>query len=535
MARSLEFKKLIRILQQETRKFSPSRRGFLKKSLWSSAALGASALGASSLSACASFDRWVVGDSNQLDQEVMILGGGMAGLSAAYHLKKNKVPYRLFEASSRVGGRVQTLEHFNTDGQFAELGAEFFEASHKAAFSLCKELNLPVQEVTYEAKRDRGLYWLNGKVVGEKEFRKRLRPLVLRIVQLRNSALAAFTTELSPQGLLSEPALAAVDQQSLVDLLAPLQGVMDEGALKSFENLCVSEWGVDSKNINLLHFLIRLDMEERSARQTALKVFRVQGGMSRMVRIIAERVQGIVPGANLKLEFQLLAIREKSGGYECTFRTAKGSETIWARQVICTLPFSTLKDVDGIQSLELGLKKELLTTTTYGTHSKVISSFKDPIWKKRPRTSGGATLDFQGVLRGQLLGQSYWDSSRGQAGARGLLTSQRGGDIGLSTGAEAARESLQDLRCFFKEADPEEGSEVSNWSHKPFAKGSRFNVPPGEYVKYLEALVEESENEGFLIAGEHWSFVDSGTINGAIESGVAAAEKVLRKSLRRSL
>ncbi len=525
MARTRAFKNLMKILTEEmtkTKAFSPSRREFLTKTAYGSAGVIACGSAATvALGGCSSFDRWVVGDSNHLEQEVMVLGAGIAGLSAAYHLKKNKITYRVFEASERIGGRIQTMLHANPEEQYAELGAEFFEASHASVHQLCKELNLATQEITYDPKVDRALYWLNGKVVGEKEFRKNLKPLIAQLAQTKVDAFASFSTEINARSLIMSPALKELDRQSLADLLGSVRGGMDEGTLRCFENLCVAEWGVDSKNINLLHFLVRLDLEERANRVTAPKFYRVEGGMSRMAQVLGERVQGIVPDANLKLGYQLISVRAKSGGYECTFRSAKGSDTIWARQIICTLPFSILKDIDGVQTLQLGKTRECIAEASYATHSKVISTFREPPWKKKNKT----TPNFQGAFRGQLLGQSYWDSSRGQEGTRGLLTSQRGGSVGQSTGVGGAQETVQDLKNFYKDLAPEESALVVNWNQKPYAKGSRLNLAPGNYLKFLEALSEEGLKENFFIGGEHWSFADSGTMNGAIEAGIAAAEK----------
>ncbi len=51
---------------------------------------------------------------------VIIVGGGLAGLACAGELQKRGVPYRLFEASDRVGGRVRTdvVEGFRLDRGF---------------------------------------------------------------------------------------------------------------------------------------------------------------------------------------------------------------------------------------------------------------------------------------------------------------------------------------------------------------------------------------------------------------------------------
>ncbi|RYZ80010.1 MAG: hypothetical protein EOP06_26105, partial [Proteobacteria bacterium] len=210
----------------------------------------------------------------------------------------------------------------------------------------------------------------------------------------------------------------------------------------------------------------------------------------------------------LKLEHQLVAIRSKSNGFECTFKTPFGSDVIWARQIICALPWSILKDIDGIQNLNISAgAKALIAQAKYASHSKVVASFKEPTWKKR--NAGDAKS--QGQFRGELAGQNYWDSSRGQAGARGVLTSQRGGARGLATGATAATETLKDLRHFFRDQSAEESAQIVNWTSKPFSKGSRHNVGPGQYIKLLEFFAEEAGSSStFYFAGEHVSFKDFG-------------------------
>ncbi|RMZ90968.1 hypothetical protein DV736_g1792, partial [Chaetothyriales sp. CBS 134916] len=65
---------------------------------------------------------------------VAIIGGGAAGTSAAYHLRKFanessvdvRIDIALFEASARIGGRTTTVDVFDDDGLPAELGASIF-------------------------------------------------------------------------------------------------------------------------------------------------------------------------------------------------------------------------------------------------------------------------------------------------------------------------------------------------------------------------------------------------------------------------
>jgi phytoene dehydrogenase-like protein len=46
--------------------------------------------------------------NNSSTEPVLIVGAGMAGLSCAVHLNRAGIPFRIYEASDEVGGRVRT-------------------------------------------------------------------------------------------------------------------------------------------------------------------------------------------------------------------------------------------------------------------------------------------------------------------------------------------------------------------------------------------------------------------------------------------
>lgn len=99
------------------------------------------------VSGCSSFDKWVIGDIDDNPQKVLIIGGGLAGLTAAYELKKRQIPFRLIEASSRVGGRVWTVKSMNVSSQNADLGGENIEHFHDSIQNIAKELKLNLNEI----------------------------------------------------------------------------------------------------------------------------------------------------------------------------------------------------------------------------------------------------------------------------------------------------------------------------------------------------------------------------------------------------
>lgn len=73
---------------------------------------------------------------------IAIVGGGIAGLAAAYELTSRGIPFHLFERSPRLGGIIRT-EH--ADGFVIEAGPDSFLAQKPAALELCRSLGLESQ------------------------------------------------------------------------------------------------------------------------------------------------------------------------------------------------------------------------------------------------------------------------------------------------------------------------------------------------------------------------------------------------------
>jgi monoamine oxidase len=77
-------------------------------------------------------------------QPVLIIGAGMAGLTAARTLAEAGQPVTLLEASSRVGGRIHTLRDHN---EIIELGAEFIHGKPPELWALIEEASLETYEL----------------------------------------------------------------------------------------------------------------------------------------------------------------------------------------------------------------------------------------------------------------------------------------------------------------------------------------------------------------------------------------------------
>ncbi|MFK8162120.1 MAG: flavin monoamine oxidase family protein [Lewinella sp.] len=76
--------------------------------------------------------------------ETLIIGAGLAGLTAAYELHKAGKPFLLLEARDRIGGRILTSRRDN--GAPLELGATWLGKKHQELISLLSELGIGVFE-----------------------------------------------------------------------------------------------------------------------------------------------------------------------------------------------------------------------------------------------------------------------------------------------------------------------------------------------------------------------------------------------------
>jgi monoamine oxidase len=74
------------------------------------------------------------------DQRIIIVGGGLSGLTLSYLLSKQKIFATILEASNRLGGRIKTIKGENDTP--LELGATWFSDMHHNLISLLNELEL---------------------------------------------------------------------------------------------------------------------------------------------------------------------------------------------------------------------------------------------------------------------------------------------------------------------------------------------------------------------------------------------------------
>src|SRR5574341_2203542 len=111
-----------------------TRRDFLKGSLAVAAAAGA-----------ASVPRVLLPPVvTAAPPKVVIVGAGIAGLNAAWHLRKAGIRAAIYEGSPRTGGRMFSRHNVMAQGLTTEFGGEFIDSDHEDMLGLVKEFGLPL-------------------------------------------------------------------------------------------------------------------------------------------------------------------------------------------------------------------------------------------------------------------------------------------------------------------------------------------------------------------------------------------------------
>ncbi len=108
---------------------------------------------------------WEYTAANRFEGKVVVVGAGIAGLTAAYYLQQQGVEVELVEADSSAGGRIRTLRGF---ADFPlDLGAEWLHGEQSA---LCQWLDQMGAQF-YEDDSEE-LIWFKGRLMSWKEDRR---------------------------------------------------------------------------------------------------------------------------------------------------------------------------------------------------------------------------------------------------------------------------------------------------------------------------------------------------------------------------
>ncbi|MBL8549776.1 MAG: FAD-dependent oxidoreductase [Hyphomonadaceae bacterium] len=508
MARTALFRAVRRALIQSGAPFAPralSRRAFLTS---------AAATAAAATAACASKP-----PPAPPAGPIAIIGGGLAGLTAAYRLAKANRPFALYEASNRTGGRALTRRDFNEDGQFCELGAELVDTKHVPLRTLADELGVGLDRLGTENSTAEDVYHVAGRVRMQRDM---LDPATGRGAF---AALGRRIAEDQAQLLDANEAWTAharaLDAISVADYLARFRNMTPAWALQVLDIAYHGECGLPTSEQSALNLIDFIGVDPADGFQVfgdSDEAFRIHGGSSSLPEALAARI-GVTPA----MEHALVALHPEPNGVRLVFSTPNGLAERVHEKVVLALPFTKLRQVAGIEALGLSeTKLRAIRELGYGDNAKLMVSTTSRPWN----TPGLFRAQAKGIFYSDIC-QIVWETSRAQAGARGVLTnflaSQQDRDAALAlmhAGLEALSPDMGG--CL----DPARTAWMA-WARQPFALGSYACARVGQYTTLLEEIAAPSSDGRIHFAGEHTSADFMGFMCGAVESGERVAAALL--------
>jgi monoamine oxidase len=453
--------------------------------------------------------------STDSQSKVLIVGAGIAGLTAAYRLQQAGVAVDVVEASQRVGGRLRSLRNMPGNPGVVEMGGEFIDTRHRAVRSLATELGLELADLRLA---DTGLepevLYFQGQRISPQQVIAEFEPLAKRVAA---DLLALGDGDITYHA----PSEAAIrlDRLSLAEYLAaaPISPVIDQLVKVAY----ITEFGRDAESQSCLNmlFLIGAEVGQWSTYGVSDERYHVVGGNDQIPRRLADRLAGRIETGTV-----LESIRSKTDGrYQVSLRQGSTSvERIYER-ILLTVPFGVLRQVELAVDLP-PVKQKAIAELGYGTSTKLSLPFKERVWRSRYHSTISVYSD--------LEFQNTWESARYTPGSNGWLTDLRGGKQGMTLG-EGGSEShverlLNDLEGLFPGLSAaQEGKAVrSVWAAEPYALGSYACYLPGQWTAIGGAEGERVGNLWF--AGEHCSRGSQGYMNGACQTAHQAAQSVLQ-------
>jgi monoamine oxidase len=456
----------------------------------------------------------VVQSKHALRSPVLIVGAGIAGLTAAYRLRQAGVPVDVIEASQRVGGRLRSVSNLPDCPSTVELGGEFIDSRHTAVRSLATELGLELADLQQaDAGLTHEVLYFKGEKVSHEAVVKAFAPLADRITQdLKTLGGRDFTYRAS------NPYAIQLDRQSLAEYLqqTEIDPLIDQLVRVAY----VTEFGrdADAQSCFNMLFLIGTTVGAWSTYGSSDERWHVMGGNDQIPAKLADAVaDSIEPGT------QLEALRQTADGrYRVSLRVGSTSVDRVYDHVLLALPFSVLRQVDLAVALP-PLKRKAIQELGYGTCSKLATPYQERIW----RTRYGSTIS---IYTDQEF-QNTWESARYSAGPSGWVTDLRGGAAGMDLGrgnpethAATLVRSLEPL--FPGIQDVKRGRSLrAFWPEEPYSQGSYSCYTPGQWTEFGGIEAERVGNLWF--AGEHCSTESQGYMNGACETAELAALDIL--------
>jgi monoamine oxidase len=443
-------------------------------------------------------------------KSVVILGAGIAGLVAAWELRKAGYDFVILEARGRAGGRNWTIRNGTrvemTDGtvqtctfdepNYFNAGPARLPSQHVTMLGYCREFGVPLE---VEVNTSRSALMQSDRLNGGKPVQQR------QVFNDTRGHVAELLAKAVNRNSLDQE-ISADDKQRMLAFLAEYGDLSPDyfyrGSSRAGYTVMPGAGTLAGTIKDPLDMRALLDAdlwsgvmsEEEFAWQATM--FQPVGGMD---RIPAEFEKRLAPA--IRFDSPIEQIRKTAAGVRVSYRDRKTGVTgsIDANYCICALPFSVLKYLDTDFSPDV---KQIIDGVRYDDGYKI--AWESPrFWEKEYTIYGGISFLNQPV-------NVVWYPSAHMFSEKGVLLSGYGVEDGTVLGTMDLAGKLDASRRAVEVLHPGHSKELAKpvcvcWGRIPYNLGAWIHLGgPGTFPGYDRVLQPDGP---IFFAGDHLSYL----------------------------
>jgi monoamine oxidase len=451
-------------------------------------------------------------DARTSDADLVVIGAGLAGLSAARAAAAAGVSVVVVEARDRVGGRV--LNEEIGDGEVVEVGGQWIGPTQDRLAAVADELGVGTFPTYGEGEN---VIEYGGRLRRYRGTIPRINPVVLLDVERAQRRLNRLARAVPLEAPWEAPNAAALDGQTAATWMR--RNLVTKPGRMLLELGIESVWAAQPEDLSLLHVLFYIhsagSLEMLFDTEGGAQQDRFVGGSQRIPILMARQLGR----ENVMLEAPVRTIRRGDHGVTVE---ADGATVRARRAVVAVAP--TLAGRIAYDPPLPGFRDQLTQRMPLGTVAKCMAIYDEPFWRDEG-LSGQGTSDVGPV-------KLTFDNSppRGSPGVLlGFLEGRRARELGR---LEASERRAAVIDCFARLFGPRaarpDGYVERLWAEEEWTRGCYgCHMPTGAWTAYGPALREP-------IGPLHWAGAECATVwagymDGAVRSGEAAASAVLKR------
>ncbi len=424
--------------------------------------------------------------------KVAILGSGIAGLVAAYELRKLGFDCTVLEARDRPGGRNWTIRRGDKvefvdgtlqqcafdDGLYLNAGPGRIPSIHRTILGYCRELGIPME---VEVNASRGALVQGDDVFDQQPIEQR------QAINDMRGHVAELLAKAIRQGALDEE-VTAVDQERMLAFLRTFGDLRADyvyaGSSRAGVRRLPGAGDVEEERrtplaLNALvnaSFWQGLMLEERLEMQATM--FQAVGGMDRIPDAFARRLDRVV-----KYRCAVREIRKSSTGVHIVYtdQGSRATRSLEAGYCVCTLPISVLATTQN--DLSPRVKSAMTQVTSVPAYKIAWQSRR--FWEQENNIYGGISWLANGPISleaGPVLANVRYPSDR-MFSNTGVLVAGYGVDTGEFGNLASVTAKLAASRAAVEKLHPGRSHELTKplfvaWGQIPFSLGSWVRTAP---------------------------------------------------------